>query len=105
MRQGIDSLRHERPAADERAAEIVVEQPDAIGRCSRYGGTHETAAGAASGSEVLANNRENFVECLDPLVGEVLADEFKLLLVEQSRLHDDREFAADQRRDLDVDEL
>jgi hypothetical protein len=39
------------------------------------------------------------------LVRKVLADEFKLVFVEQGGLHDNGKFAADQWRDFDMDEL
>ena len=38
-------------------------------------------------------------------VREVLADELKFFFVEQRCLHDDRELAAEERRDLGVDVL
>ena len=53
-------------------------------------------------SRMIASASSRVATCS---MSEVLADEFKFLLVEQRGLHDDREFAADERRDLDVHEL
>ena len=47
-------------------------------------------AGTASGTATfVADDRERLIERHDALVGEVLADEFEFLLVEQRGLHRD----------------
>ena len=62
-------------------------------------------SGESRAAHVRPDDSECVVERFDPLVSKVLADEFQFFLVEQGGLHDDRELAADKRRDLDVDEL
>jgi hypothetical protein len=56
-------------------------------------------------AHILLNDGKRLVERLNVLIGKMLADEFELIFVEQRGLHDDRELAVDQRRNLDVDEL
>jgi hypothetical protein len=45
------------------------------------------------------------IDGINPLVGEVLCDELKCLLVEERRLHRDGKLSADDGRDFDADKL
>src|SRR5580700_10800975 len=55
--------------------------------------------------KILPNDGEHVVERTDVRGRELFADEFEFLLVEERRLHGHRELAADDRSNLDVNEL
>ena len=104
-RQFVDALRHDNSAADECGAEVVVQDPNAVGGLVGTAAFVMAALRRRERRDVVADDRQRLVERGDTLVGEVLADEFKFVFVEQSRLHRDGILSVDERRDFDIDEL